>query len=207
MADPLKERISLLTMGEAQGKLRPEHQAELDRYRASGLAKRSPTAPAAAATESAQALETSKARDSARAAMSTIDRIAPSLARVRKLQNTTMAPSGLQGAAEFNPWSSKNQEYDAAVANLTALVRPATRTPGEGSMSDFESKMAKAILPDRWKRDSYNNEALDGLDRLVATGRETFRTQLGLPQAPPSSGSGQRAPPNADALRSKYGLK
>ncbi|API58519.1 hypothetical protein BSL82_03690 [Tardibacter chloracetimidivorans] len=39
MADPLKERISLLQMGAAQGKLKPEHQAELDRYTAQGLVK------------------------------------------------------------------------------------------------------------------------------------------------------------------------
>jgi hypothetical protein len=39
MADALKERIALLQMGAAQGKLRPEHQEELDRYIAQGVAK------------------------------------------------------------------------------------------------------------------------------------------------------------------------
>src|SRR3546814_20697704 len=43
MADPLKERISLLQMGAAQGKLRPEHQAELNRYVSQGLVKGAPT--------------------------------------------------------------------------------------------------------------------------------------------------------------------
>src|SRR3546814_3173406 len=43
MADPLKERISLLQMGAAQGKLRPEHQAELNRYVSQGLVKGAPS--------------------------------------------------------------------------------------------------------------------------------------------------------------------
>src|SRR3546814_103446 len=43
MADTLKERISLLQMGAAKGKLRPEHQAELNRYVSQGLVKGAPS--------------------------------------------------------------------------------------------------------------------------------------------------------------------
>lgn len=188
MADPLKERISLLTMGEAQGKLRPEHQAELDRYRSQGLAKRLPAAPGAApaAAQAGGQLETATARDKARSAMILIDRLQPQIDRVRKLQRTALGRSGLAGLAEYNPFSGQNQEYDSAVAQLTSLARPATRTAGEGAMSDFESKLATATLPNRWKRDAYNNEAIDGLDRLVTTSRKLYSQQLGLPAAPPS---------------------
>jgi hypothetical protein len=207
MADPLKERISLLQMGEAQGKLRPEHQKELDAYRARGLIKGQSAPPVIGAdgqsSSGGGALETAKARDTARAGMTTIERLVPALARVRKLQGKTLGASGLQALGEFNPFDDDNQQYDAAVSTLTALARPATRTPGEGSMSDFESKMAKAILPDRWKRDKYNNEALDGLDNIVSTSRRSFAEQLGLPQPPPT----KKGRPDASALRAKYGLK
>jgi hypothetical protein len=39
MADPLKERIARLQIGAAKGVLKPEHQAELERYVAQGLVK------------------------------------------------------------------------------------------------------------------------------------------------------------------------
>ncbi|KIU29297.1 hypothetical protein SR41_04620 [Sphingomonas melonis] len=191
-------------MGEAQGKLRPEHQAELEKYRASGLAKRLPSAPPAGgqAQSGGGTLETSAARDKARSALATIDKLQPQLDRVRALQKSVLGRRGLAGLAEYNPLSGGNQQYDSAVAQLTSVTRPATRTPGEGSMSDFESKLATATLPNRWKRDEYNNEAIDGLQRLIDTNRTLYSQQLGLP-APPPRGSKD---PGA-ALRQKYGLK
>lgn len=185
MADPLKERISLLTMGEAQGKLKPEHKAELENYRQQGLAKPS-AATVAASAPSGGALETSKGRDDARKALKTIELLQPQIARVRELQKKTLGASGLRALGEFNPFSGDNQQYDSAVAQLTSVARPATRTPGEGSMSDFETKLATATLPNRWKRDKYNEEALNGLQRLVDTSRNLYGRQLGLPSAPPS---------------------
>lgn len=198
MADPLKERISLLTMGEAQGKLRPEHQAELEKYRAQGLAKRLPSAPGAGPSQPSQdaggQLETASARDKARSAMILIDRLQPQIDRVRKLQKSALGRSGLAGLAEYNPFSGENQQYDSAVSGLTSLARPATRTAGEGAMSDFESKLATATLPNRWKRDEYNNEAINGLQRLVDTSRRLYSQQLGLPAAPPSNPKPSGAP-------------
>jgi hypothetical protein len=190
MADPLKERISLLQMGEAQGKLKPEHQAELNEYRQRGLARgrlpqAPPTSPGAPVTTSGGELETASARDKARSALVTIERLQPALDRVRKLQKATLGRSGMAAIGEFNPFDADNQEYDAAVAILRALTRPATRTTGEGSMSDFDAKMATAILPDRWQRDKYNNEAIGGLQRLVDNTKSLYAGQLGLPAPPP----------------------
>lgn len=147
-------------------------------------------------------LETASNRDKARAALALIERVEPQLKRVRQLQRSALGGKGLAGLAEYNPFSTGNQEYDAAVAGLTSLVRPATRTPGEGAMSDFESKLAVATLPNRWKRDAYNEEALNGLQRLIDSSRQLYSRQLGLPQSPPTN------PRNAAAsLRRKYGLK
>lgn len=173
---------------------------------------RRPVPSGTPADEVGGVLETAPNRDKARSGLAMIERIRPQLARVRKLQGSALGAQGFAGLAEYNPLSSTNQEYDAAVANLKTLVRPATRQPGEGSMSDFESKLAVATLPNRWKRDSYNREAIDGLQRLLDTTGDLYRTQLGypanvapsLPKVPPKSAS--RAD-RASALRRKYGLK
>ena len=192
MADPLKERISLLQIGEAQGKLKPEHQKELDSYRANGLAKgRQGTGPASRPLQSAGGqFETSRARDQARASLALIERLQPALDRVRHLQKTTLGKTGLAGLAEYNPVSQENQEYDSAASQLLALARPATRSPGEGAMSDFESKLAVAPLPNRWKMDAYNNESIAGLQRLIDTSKQLYGSQLGLPAAPPKRPAG-----------------
>jgi hypothetical protein len=136
---------------------------------AKGLPQARPGANTAAAASVGGVMETPARRDGARSSLALIARLQPAIDRVRHLQETTLAPSGVAGLAEYNPFSSANQEYDAAVAGLTALARPATRSPGEGSMSDFESRLAVAALPNRWKRDTYNHEAVDGLQRLVDT--------------------------------------
>ncbi|MDF0489234.1 hypothetical protein PX554_13920 [Sphingomonas sp. H39-1-10] len=212
MSDALKERINLLMIGEAQHKLRPEHQAELDSYRRQGLARGAASDQSATPQGSGGALETNSARDKARSQFSVIDRLQPAVDRVRHLQNTTLSKQGLGALAEYNPFDSGNQAYDAAVANLTALARPATRVAGEGSMSDFESKIATATLPGRYHFDSYNNEALDGLQRLIDSGRKTASQQLGVPIASRQNPQLPKAPPrpggsSADSLRRRYGLK
>lgn len=196
--DPLKERIALLEKGEAQRRLKPEHQAELDNYRRTGRAK------AIAGTT----LEMPKARDDARKGLATIERIVPILDRVEKLQRTQMSGTGLAGLKEYQPWRQANQEFDAAAAQLRMIARPATRTPGEGTTSDFESKLAVAAMPDRWAFDARNNESIRGLRELIATSRRQYEHQLGqdrkLPTAPPSARP--KARPDASAVRKKYGL-
>ncbi|MGK6323469.1 hypothetical protein ACMGDM_10295 [Sphingomonas sp. DT-51] len=160
-------------------------------------------------------LETPTRRDMARGSLLLINRLQPALDEVRRLQKKTLGATGITAVGEYNPFSSANQEYDAAVAGLTALARPATRTTGEGSMSDFESRLAVAALPNRWKRDAANIKNLDGLQALIDTHRDFYSRQLGLgpaqprqlPQAPPSARGKPTQRPSADDLRSKYGLK
>lgn len=181
--DPLKERISLLEMGEAQGKLKPEHKAELEKYRANGMAK---ALPAADGTPSVS-LETAKSRDDARKALAVIGRVSPILDRVESLQRTAMKGKGLAGLKEYLPFRPENNQYDAAAAMLKTAVRPVTRTPGEGATSDFESKLATQIVPNRWNFDATNEEAIRGLRTFLNTSRDQYTKQLGgaLPKAPP----------------------
>ena len=148
---------------------------------------------AAAAAQNGQApLETANNRDKAAAALALIDRVQPTLARVRHLQKTNLGRSGVAGLIEYAPFVPANQEYDAAASMLKALARPAMRTPGEGSMSDFESKLAVQPLPDRYNTDSYNNEAINGLQAFLDTSRRQYSAQAGLPKPPPSKAAKSR---------------
>jgi hypothetical protein len=190
--DPLKERISLLEMGEAQGKLKPEHAAELERYRASGRARRVVTGG-----EVDRSLETPKARDDARRALATIERIEPILNRLDHLQKTAMRGAGVAGLKEYLPWRRENQQYDSAADALRMIARPATRTPGEGAMSDFESKLAVAAMPNRWSFDDRNVERIRNLRELLETSKKQYASQLGGQQSlptPPPARSQARAP-------------
>ncbi|PNQ03642.1 hypothetical protein H5V43_16305 [Sphingobium fuliginis] len=137
-------------------------------------------------TKSGQPFETSKSRDAARAALDQMDRIQPQVDRVRALYNETLRGSGpLKSLGEFMP-TQANARFDNAVAGLRTLVRPAQRTPGEGAMSDFESKLAIQNLPNRYSFDSANEEALDGLQTFLDTSRASYSKRLGLPTPPPS---------------------
>ena len=79
-----------------------------------------------------------------------------------------------------------NARFDNAVAGLRTLVRPAQRTPGEGAMSDVESKLAIQNLPDRFSFDGANEEALNNMQTFLDTSRAAYSKRLGLPTPPPS---------------------
>lgn len=133
-----------------------------------------------------QAFEGSKSRDGARSALDQIDRIQPQVDRVRALYGQNLRGAGpLKSIGEYLP-SQDNARFDNAVAGLRTLVRPAQRTPGEGAMSDFESKLAIQNLPDRWSFDGANEEALDNLQTFLDTSRASYSKRLGLPTPPPS---------------------
>lgn len=138
------------------------------------------------AAASSQTYETEKSRDGARSALDQIERIQPQLDRVRALYNSNLRGSGpLKSAMEYLP-SQDNSRFDNAVAGLRTLVRPAQRTPGEGAMSDFESKLAIQNLPDRKSFDGANEEALGNLQTFLDTNRAAISRRLGLPIPPPS---------------------
>lgn len=147
---------------------------------------------AATAANGQAPLETANNRDKANAALALIDRVEPALNRVSHLQKTNLGRTGVAGLLEYAPFVPSNQEYDAAASLLTALVRPAMRSPGEGSMSDFESKLAVQPLPDRYNTDRYNNEAINGLRTFLDTSRKLYRAQAGLPKPPPSTAARSR---------------
>lgn len=88
--------------------------------------------------------------------------------------------------------------YDGALAALQSTVRQLTRTPGEGAMSDFESRIAMAQLPGRVDPSGVIDQKitqLEDLANIVEQGysdmlnRSGGRTQS-KPAQPTQTGSG-----------------
>lgn len=168
-------RLEALLELERRGQLPPQYKAELQAARQQGTAK--PTA-------SGDMLETSKARDDARKAMVILDRLQPQLNRVRDLYGKNFKGSDVSEylPAAINP---RNAQLDAAISPLASTIRGATRTAGEGAMSDFESRLALQQAPNRWSNDAANEETFRNLQQFIDSNRATYSKQLGLPSAPP----------------------
>lgn len=62
-----------------------------------------------------------------------------------------------------------NRKFEAAKAALYTTVRQLSRTPGEGSMSDYESRLSTAQLPDLGDYESATQQKIDQLADLANT--------------------------------------
>jgi hypothetical protein len=87
-------------------------------------------------------------------------------------------PGGISGA---------DSAADAAISNLAPLVRQLTRVPGEGAMSDYESKLAQAGLPSRAQTAEGRRQSLDDIRALVKQTRAGYSDLLGDNPAPASN--------------------
>lgn len=233
MADPLKERISLLTMGEAQGKLRPEHIAELNRYRAQGLAKGSPAPmpgpqgqpaqPQDVDISAPQTIPKGAAAQGAYTKVAAARQMLAQLGRVKKLYSQDMGETGLAGLKEYNPMRPANQRFDGAVSAIPLLARQAFRVQGSGADSDRELKLITDALPNRWSFDETNKERFSSLDSVLHGFIDTYGGMAGYSPAQLAKLQAEgRAPPKrslpappprqpannaAAALKAKYGLQ
>lgn len=88
-------------------------------------------------------------------------------------------PGGISGA---------DSAADAAISNLAPLVRQLTRVPGEGAMSDYESKLAQAGLPSRAQTAEGRKQSLDDIRALVRQTRAGYTDLLGDAPAPARGG-------------------
>ena len=134
MADPLKERIAILVRGEAQGRLKPEHQAELDAYRAKGTEPDKVLRRQSAATLAKE----QPGVDQAYRTVKTLDefdainrRLKPTGGVLNRVVNTV------------NGWLG-----DKDLARLDQLAKGFSvhqRQPGSGSSSDYDARMYLAM--------------------------------------------------------------
>lgn len=148
---------------------------------------------APAADPRGEMMETQKDRDDARKSMDAINRVQPQLNRVRDLYNRTLKGGGpVQSLREYLP-SQSNAEFDRAAGQLQTLLRPTQRTTGEGSMSDYESRLAVQTVPSRYAFDASNEESIEGMQRFLDQGRAQYaqrvgqRVGQGLPTPPPAA--------------------
>ncbi|EFI58753.1 MULTISPECIES: hypothetical protein [Comamonas] len=84
--------------------------------------------------------------------------------------------------------------YDGALAALQSTVRQLTRTPGEGSMSDYESRIAQAQLPGRVDPAQVIDQKITQLEDLANVIEQGYSSILskakGGRQQPAPAGSG-----------------
>lgn len=90
-----------------------------------------------------------------------------------QMENVKTAFEGIKGGLSAGPGgqlmpTENGQKFDAAVDGLKNTIRALTRTPGEGSMSDWEGKVAQAQLPSRGKYESVTQQQIDQLDQMIA---------------------------------------
>jgi hypothetical protein len=84
------------------------------------------------------------------------------------------------------------KQFDGAVSLLSQFIRKMTRTPGEGSMSDWEGKLALLANPNRGDYEAVTADKLDQLDALVNQIEQGYSALLQDNTAPPA----QSAPAN-----------
>lgn len=89
-------------------------------------------------------------------------------------------PGGISGA---------DSAADAAIRQLAPLMRQLTRVPGEGAMSDYESRLAEAGQPSRSQTDEGLQETLAGYRDLIRATRSGYQDLTGA-SAPAPSRSG-----------------
>ena len=72
----------------------------------------------------------------------------------------------------------EGKRFDAAVALLKGMARKLTRTPGEGAMSDYESKLAELANPSRGEYEQVTADQIQQLRALVETTRQGYEALL-----------------------------
>lgn len=88
----------------------------------------------------------------------------------------TRKPGGIEGsfsvglAGGYLP-SVGGRGYDATVDALRPFLRQISRTPGEGSMSDYETKQAEALLPARNDHPSVVKQKIQQIRNIVKQSR------------------------------------
>lgn len=88
------------------------------------------------------------------------------------------------GSGSFDDESAA---LDKAIAQLAPLIRQLTRVPGEGAMSDYESRLATMALPSRTDNPAATREAVAGLRALIDETARGYNEFLG-DGAPAASG-------------------
>lgn len=142
---------------------------------------------------------------SLRQSLGNLDAIEAQLAKVEEayapLKGSWSAGGGGQGMIP----TEGGKRFDAAVSQLAPLMRQLTRVPGEGAMSDYETKLMERANLNRGDYESTTAEKMANLRQLVGEARQARMSALDVygldangepkakkePNAAPNGESGQ----------------
>lgn len=166
MAEAYNPRIAKLLALEADGRIKPEHQSELDGYRAQGIVKtKAPTVGPNV---------TDNTRSQAITKLATAGIMEDQLNRVESLYNQNFKKPGLRAQiSEYLP-TPEGKQFDKAVDVLRPLTTPFFRTPGEGAGNIKDDIKFEAPLPSRYAFDEANEESFKGLRNLIDQTRKQY---------------------------------
>lgn len=88
--------------------------------------------------------------------------------------------------------TESGRAFDRAVDAIRKTMGALTRVPGIGSMSDFETKIDQASMPNRNEYESVTQQQIDGLEQIINTMHEGY---TGM-----SQGRGGKVSPQKDPL-------
>lgn len=126
---------------------------------------------------------TGQQRGAAQLKLKGIEAIASQVARVEAALEKA-EKDGFVGPIYGNvPFSgsldAESAVLDKSIAQLAPLIRQLTRTPGEGAMSDYESRLAAMALPARSDNPAALRESLAGIKELLTQTRAGYGEMLG----------------------------
>jgi hypothetical protein len=101
------------------------------------------------------------------------------------IKNTPAAGAWGQGYLPVE----KGKAFDAAVDALRPLFRQVSRTPGEGSMSDYETRLAQAPLPNRTQYESVTEQQIAQIEDMAAAIESGYQGMLGSGGASTTTGT------------------
>lgn len=127
------------------------------------------------------------------------------LDRMKEEWNKSQRNKGLSSVWEYNPFNADNKVFDKTIDGFRSTMRKITKTPGEGSISDYETKLQQLELPDRWSFDEANLESFRNIEDRISSTMRMYEEVLGLPpqlpKAPPSNRQAPKAMPPGVKIR------
>ncbi len=105
---------------------------------------------------------------------------------------------GRKGMNAFGPGqgllpTQQGKKFDAAVNQMRSTVTALTRTPGVGSMSDYETKLDQSKFPKRTDYEAVTEQQIQGLDDMlnaIESGYSGILTGQGPEAAAPAASGG-----------------
>ncbi len=169
-----------------------------------GKYQRAPNGKIESVAGSTQGGPTRQQMGVARQKVGTLRAIENQVNRVEKAMQAVESAgwTGWVGGMVPGRFDAESNTFDKAVRQLAPLIRQLTRVPGEGAMSDYESKLAEMTLPSRTDTPEGRREALNGIRALINEMRAGYQEVLG--GAPPSSSRGGGS--DVDTILKNYGL-